>query len=79
MTLRQALGETHLQGWGAEDWAICKMAVTKKEDGTQGHLREAEPGFCSGAASAAALLTAGHLQAQGGQRGLTEPAGTLQS
>lgn len=43
----------------------------------QGHLREAEPGFCSGAASAAALLTAGHLQAQGGQRGLTKPAGTL--
>lgn len=36
MTLRQALGETHLQGWGAEDWVICKMAVTKKEDGNAG-------------------------------------------
>lgn len=36
MTLRQALGETHLQGWGAEDWAIRKMAVTKKEDGNAG-------------------------------------------
>lgn len=47
---------------------------------TQGHLREAEPGFCPGAASAAALLTAGHLQAQGGGvGGLTKPAGTLQS
>lgn len=36
MTLRQALRETHLQGWGAEGWAICKMAVTKKEDGNAG-------------------------------------------
>lgn len=46
---------------------------------TQGHLREAEPGFCSGAVSAAALLTAGYLQAQGGQGVLPKTAGTLQS